>query len=138
MRSSETFKNEEKTMKILSIMVGLAFMATSVFAAETTFTGNDYLKLSKRQRVSTVSGLIQGAKKGGVTIKKDPVFYCKGLDNLYAKNPKMKAEPLITVLKTLMIMEYDWDQKGMDKEKLARNWLGEPSYNANKARLNKR
>lgn len=125
-------------MKILSIMIGLVFMVTNVFATETAFTGNDYLKLSKRQRVSEVSGLINNAKKGGVTIKKDPIFYCKGLDNLYAKNPKMRMEPLATVLKTIVIMEYDWSQKGVDKEKLARDWLGEASYKANKSRLNKK
>lgn len=125
-------------MKTLSVLIGIVLAATWVFAAEAAFNGNDYLKLSKRQRVSTVSDLIQGAKKGGVIVKKDPVFYCRGLDSLYAKNPKMKSEPLVTVLKTLIIMEYDWDQKGVDKEKLARDWLGETSYKANKSRLAKK
>jgi len=119
------------TVVVLTILSLAAYSS----AAETVFTGNDYLKLSKKDRVSTVSNLISGAKKGGVAIKKTPVFYCKALDNAYAKQPKIKGEPLITILKTLMIMEYDWDQKGVDKEKLARDWLGDSSYKANKTRL---
>lgn len=102
------------------------------------FTGQDYLKLSKRQRVKMVTSYIQAAKANGVTIKQSPVFYCKKLDSSYASRPDLSKEGLDHVLKTMIIMEYDWTEKGVDKEKLARDWLGEESYQSNKARLGKK
>ena len=109
------------------------FMAVSLFAAQ-TFTGNDYLKLGKRQRVNVVKNAKADLAKAGVTVKKDPVFYCKSLDAFYAKNPGMKKEDFAKVLKMLIIMEYDWEKKGVDKDALAKQWLGEDVYKANKAR----
>ena len=48
----------------------------------------------------------------------------------------MKTQQLAIVLKTLIIMEYDWTQKGVDKDQLARQFLGDALYKQNKARLN--
>jgi hypothetical protein len=114
------------------------FAAASVLAAQAGLTGNDYLKMSKPQRVKTVRMFKEEAAKQGVTIKKDPVFYCEKLDALYVKNPDMKNEQFVKVVKTLAIMEYDWDQRGVDKDVLAKQWLGSDLYNANKARVGAR
>lgn len=121
--------------KMFCILTGIMLITACVFAAENTITGDDYLKMSKRQRSETISALIKGAKQDGVVIKKSAIFYCKALDAFYARHPNMTKQPLPTVLKTRVIMEYDWDQKGVDKDKLAKDWLGEEHYKKNKARL---
>lgn len=125
--------------KITSLFILAVFTASFVFAAPAKEpTGYDYLAMKKAARAKVVSLLIQDAKTGGVTIKQGPVTYCKKLDAFYQKNPNMKKEPLAVVLKTLVIMEYDWDQKGVDKDALARQWLGEKICAENKARLGNR
>lgn len=124
-----------------SIIAGVIVACIAVAAAEAgaaSATGAEYLKLSKRQRVDMVKAYKDQAKKEGVTIKKEPIFYCKSLDAFYRKHPDMKKEPLANVLKTLIVMEYDWDQKGVDKEALARQALGDAAYQANKKRLGKK
>ena len=120
-------------------LLAFIFMSSVVFVAHAKeLTGNDYLKLSKKDRVAAVTSLINGAKSGGVTIKQSPVQYCKKLDAFYAKHPDMRGQQLATVLKTLIIMEYDWQEKGVDKDALARQWLGDKIYAQNKARFQKR
>ena len=123
-------KNHRIAMITISMLA-----AASVFAAQAVFTGFDYLKMDKRQRVATVQMFKEEAGKQGATIKKDPIFYCKRLDDFYAKNPSMKKEPFVNVLKTLAIMEYDWGVKGVDKDALAKQWLGDNLYKANKSRV---
>jgi len=124
-------------MRILNFALIVLLAASFCLAEEAGLTGKDYLKLAKRQRLEAVGDLIFDAKRGGITIKKAPIFYCEKLDAFYRKNPNMTKEPLAVVVKTLIIMEYDWQQKGVDKDKLACEWLGEESYKANKARLRK-
>ena len=125
-------------MKILKILIVSMLAANLAFAQAPQITGYDYLKLSKRQRVVLVNNYKANAKKEGIIIKKETVFYCKGLDAFYGKHPDMKKEALAGILKTLIVMEYDWDQKGVSKDALAKQWLGEQLYEANKARFNKK
>lgn len=113
-------------------------IAVVVCAEQAVFTGVDYLKLSKTQRVEAVKRFETVAKQQGITITKDPIFYCMRLDTFYAKHPAMQKESLDSVIKTLVIMEYDWSQKGVDKDTLAKQWLGNDLYTANKARINKK
>ena len=120
------------------VFVITMLIAASLFAAQGTFTGVDYLRLGKPERVNTVKMFQEEAKKQGAIINKDPIFYCKKLDSFYAKNPKMANESFVNTLKTLIIMEYDWNEKGTDRETLAKQWLGDDLYKANKARLGKR
>ena len=120
------------------VFVVAMLTATSLFAAQGAFTGADYLRLDKPQRVKTVKMFKEEAGKQGSIISKDPIFYCKKLDTFYAKNPKMMNESFVKTLKTLIIMEYDWAQRGTDKDALARQWLGDDLYKANKARLGKK
>lgn len=127
-------------MKKISVLVIAAMILFSIssFAAGAKFTGADYLKLSKPQRVSVVKSFKDNVKRQGVTLKKDPVFYCQRLDEFYVKNPALQKEGFNKVMQTIAIMEYDWNQRGVDKDALARNWLGEKTYQANKARLGKK
>lgn len=120
------------------VFVVAMMVAASLFAAQGTFTGYDYLKLGKPQRVNTVKMFKEEAGKQGTVISKDPIFYCKKLDAFYAKNPKMANESFVKTLKTLIIMEYDWSERGVDKDALARQWLGDDLYKANKTRLGKK
>ncbi len=129
-------------MKRLSgLILASILVATCAFAQqqppkqEKAFTGDDYLKLSKKQRVAMVSKMINDAGKAGIGIQKTPIFYCKAIDNFYEKSPTMKSHPFNDVFKTLIIMEYDWDQPGVDKEILAKKWLGDDLYKSNKVRL---
>src|SRR3989338_2803266 len=121
--------------KKISIFVLILFLAASINSFAQELTGKDYLKMSYRQRPSTIAGYINQAKRDGVTIKNSPVFYCKKLDAFYAQHPPLTKESLVITLKTLIIMEYDWHEKGVDKDELAQKWLGEDLHQANKRRL---
>lgn len=124
--------------KIIIALLLIAFCATSTFAENKIFSGKDWLNSNKNTRKNLVSSFIQDMKKEGVTITKKPVFYCKRMDAFYAKNPNMEIEPAGKILKTLMIMEYDWKIKGTDSDTTAKNWLGDKTYSDNKRRLGKK
>ncbi|MFA5143949.1 MAG: hypothetical protein WC522_07300 [Candidatus Omnitrophota bacterium] len=115
----------------------LLVCATALYAAEPTphFSGQDYLNLSYQKRAEVIASFIEHGKNRGITISKGPVLYCRKLDIFYAKHPDYAKEALFTVLKTLIIMKYDWDKKGLDKDLLARKWLGEELYQTNKFRI---
>jgi hypothetical protein len=123
--------------KIFACMIISMLLASSVVAADAQgqFTGSDYLKLVNRDRLQLVSVSIANVRKEGVTIKKAPVFYCQKLDSFYNTHPEHKKEAVGKVLKTLIIMEYDWAQKGVDKDTLAKEWLGDDVYKQNKHRM---
>ena len=121
--------------KIIPILItALCLSAGIAFADGKPITGNDWIKVDKKAHVQLVTDFIRQAKKEGVTISKGPVFYCQKLDKLYERKPNMLKEPVWKVLKTSIIMEYDWKQKGVDQDKLAKEWLGEKLYNKNKER----
>lgn len=120
--------------KIISALLIIAFCAGLAFAQGKPVTGNDWLKVDKKARIQLAKDFIKDVKKQGVTISKDAPFYCKKLDRLYEKKPNLLSEPVWKVLKTAVIMEYDWKEKGVDKDTLAREWLGEKLYNKNKER----
>lgn len=122
---------------IYFIMMAAMLIGSLAFAAQKkAFDGNNWLSLSKRERVQAVTNYIAAAKKSGITIKKTPVFYCKRLDGYYA-DEKARGEPVEKVLKTSMIMEYDWSVAGKSKDDIARQWLGDDVYKKNKDRLSK-
>jgi len=125
--------------KILLIMLSVVFVAA---CSSTTFakqkkvaTGESWLKLSDEKKMAVVSSFISRVENKGVVISKDPALYCERMDDFFAKHPDLRKEPAGKILKTLIIMEYDWTEKGVDKEALAKKWLGEDLYNANRKRL---
>jgi len=123
--------------KIIAISLIVLLCGSSLFAAQSAprFSGQDYLNLSYQQRAEVIASFIEHGKDRGITISKGPVFYCRKLDTFYAKHPDFAKEALFMTLKTLIIMEYDWDKKGLDKDLLAHKWLGEELYQTNKFRL---
>lgn len=121
--------------KILIALLFIAFCAGISYAADKPITGNDWIKISKKDRAQLVTSFIKDMKKEGVTISNSAVFYCKKLDSLYQKKPNLLTEPVWKVLKTTIIMEYDWKQKGVNSDALAKEWLGDKLYNKNKVRL---
>lgn len=129
-------------MKRLPVLIVMVFLVSfTVFvnsASGAGFTGKDYLAKGNGERLKAVTTLVSDAKRGGVVIKQSPVSYCRKLDVFYIKHPDMKSQQLATVLKTLIVMEYDWDQAGVDKEELARKTLGDKTYEENKKRVSKK
>ena len=117
-------------MKKYAIAVlALLICESALYAAtEPHFSGQDYLNLSYHQRASVIASFIEHGKDRCITISKGPTFYCRKLDTFYAKHPDFAKEALLMTLKTLIIMEYDWDKKGLDKDLLARKWLGGGSF----------
>lgn len=129
-------------MKRAVVIFAIAFsvcVSTIAFAkanaAAPNFTGKNWTALSNSQKVSEVKAFVKDLKMKGVTVKGAPVAYCKELDNFYAANPNLKNEEVGKTLKTLMIMKYDWEVKGKDKEAIAKEWLGDELYKKNKARM---
>ena len=122
-------------MKQILALIAILGVTAVACAEQQQFTGNDYLKLTPKQRVAMVSKMINQAGEKGIAVQKSPKYYCNKLDGFYQKSPDMKAQPFADVLKTLMVMEYDWDQPGVDKETLAKKTLGDEFYAANKARV---
>lgn len=124
--------------KLITAFLIIAISSSLVFAQNTPVTGTDYQKLNKADKVQLITKFIQDVKKEGVTVSKEASFYCQKLDRLYSRKPNLLTEPLWKILKTAMIMEYDWKMPGVDSDKLAKDWLGEKLYNKNKERRAKK
>ncbi len=126
-------------MKARSIAICIACLLYAVPCAfgegKKVVKGDEWLKFSDEKKVKAVSSFITSGASHGVTIKKDPDFYCAKLEDFYTKHSDLSAEPFGKILKTLIVMEYDWQAKGVDKDALAKQWLGEELYRANKERL---
>ena len=117
----------------------ISFVAVSLFlgagtAKAASFNGYGWQKLKNAQKVEEIKFFIRSLRSNGIIVKLDPVYYCKRLDGVYAKHPNIKNEEVSKTLKTLIIMEYDWEEKGVDKDLLAKQWLGEDLYSKNKMR----
>ncbi|MFA6321244.1 MAG: hypothetical protein WCY36_05235 [Candidatus Omnitrophota bacterium] len=124
---------KSKALKISATLFTALILFGSI-AQAALFTGNDWMKLSSSKKVTEVKAFIKDVRTQGVVVKGDPVEYCKRLDRVYQKHPNLLAQEVAKTLKTVMIMEYDWEVKGVDKDTIARQWLGEDLYNKNKAR----
>ncbi|MFA5142919.1 MAG: hypothetical protein WC522_01955 [Candidatus Omnitrophota bacterium] len=122
---------------IVSILAAVFLYAAAAVSQAASFTGNDWVKLRNAQKAEEVKTYIKGLRSQGVTVRGDAIAYCRKLDTFYEKHPDMKKEDCGKILKTIIIMEYDWDQKGVDKDTLAKQWLGEEVYTRNKARRGK-
>ena len=87
------------------------------------------------QSVLGADQIAEGLKEALKVGTENVVQIVSKLDGFYQKSPTMKAQPFADVLKTMMVMEYDWDQPGVDKEALAKKTLGDDLYTANKTRV---
>ena len=118
---------------VISILTSSLFLGTGL-AKTASFNGNDWGKVKNAQKVEVVKAFIKTLRSQGVIVKLDPIYYCKRLDRLYIRHPDLKNEEVEKTLKTMIIMEYDWEEKGVDKDTLAKQCLGEELYNKNKTR----
>jgi len=118
-----------------------SFAASAVWAQAAEkpvqFTGKEWLSLKKADRVKSITTSIRTGKERGIVIKKSPQFYSAKIDAFYEAHPDLINESVASVLKTAIVMEYDWEQEGVDKDALAKKLLGEELYAKNKSRLGK-
>ena len=81
-----------------------------------------------------VSEYIQIYKQQGVKITNSPIYYAKRIDEVFKENSKLFSNSFDIILQNVAIMDYDFDNR-QDKDKLAKQLLGEERYLANKKRL---
>jgi hypothetical protein len=124
--------------KVIAITLAVLLFTAPALAQGREVTGNEWLKVDQKSKLVLVNDFIKQMKAQGVTISKGAEFYCKKLDRVYTKKPNLVSEPVWKVLKTAIIMEYDWKQKGVDPDQLAKDWLGDEPYKKNKARRAKK
>ncbi len=63
-------------------------------------------------------------EKDNVLIKKPTDYYVKMIDKVVESAPQAASLKLGAIFKTIVIIEYDFDE-GIDKDKTAKQWLGE-------------
>lgn len=102
------------------------------------FLGKDYTGLNERMRIDLISLFIRAGTREWVTISKSPEYYAGKLTAFYNSHRNLETQPFLDVLLTLIIMEYDWTEEGIDKEALAREYLGDSVYKANKYKSQKK
>ena len=122
-------------MRKLLILVLLCGVSGGVLAEDEGFTGDSWRSISQEERAALITNFIDKAKEQGIIITGSALHYCDMLDTFYEQHPEWREEDVGKALKTLMIMEYDWEEPGVDKDELARSWLSEEVYKANKARF---
>lgn len=85
-------------------------------------------------KLATVRKYIDFFSQKNATIRKDPLHYVQLIDAMATANPSMLKNPFEDVMRTVAIMEYDYDI-GVNPDQLARQVLGESGYQQNKQRL---
>jgi hypothetical protein len=93
------------------------------------------LLIDNQAKLSTMNEFIERFRKMGANIYKQPGHYVEMLDEMSSQNPQMLLKPFPEVLQIIAVMEYDFDLKGMDRDRLALQLLGPDFYAANKRRL---
>ncbi len=96
------------------------------------FLGKDYTGLNEGMRKKLLSLFIRAGTEEWVTISKSPEYYADKFVAFYNSHKNLESQPFLDVLLTLIIMEYDWSEEGIDKEALAREYLGDSLYKANR------
>ncbi|MCX5666220.1 MAG: hypothetical protein NT036_04160 [Candidatus Omnitrophica bacterium] len=102
------------------------------------FLGKDYTGLNESARKKLLGLFIRAGTEEWVTISKSPEYYADKFVAFYNSHKNLESQPFLDVLLTLIIMEYDWSEEGIDKEALAREYLGDSLYKANRSRSQKK
>lgn len=92
------------------------------------------LLIDPQAKVSTVSEYMDRFRKQGVRIQGSPSSYAEMIDQLAIENPSLLTNPFKNLVQLVAIMEYDFDS-GMDKDLLAKKFLGQSLYESNRKRL---
>jgi hypothetical protein len=82
----------------------------------------------------TIAEYMDLFRSQGVMLRKPPTYYAQLIDTMFAENQDLTQRPFPEVLKLAAILEYDYDV-GVDRDVLARQFLGEQLYQQNKQRL---
>ena len=98
------------------------------------FTGEQYCKLLYEEQKKVAAIYISTLNEGGVTVRKGPEYYAEKADEFYSENPDLKKESCTLILKSLVIMEDDWEERNADRDFVARQWLGDELYLENRKR----
>jgi hypothetical protein len=85
-------------------------------------------------KMMIIEHYIKRFAKQGVVIRKDPAAYVQMIDSMILGNAEMLKTPFENILKVSAIAEYDFDN-GQDKDRMARQVLGETVYQENRKRL---
>ncbi len=85
-------------------------------------------------KVMTVERYMNYFKQQGIHIRKSPPHYVHLIDSMTKDNPNLLRNPFEDLVKLAAIIEYDFDN-GLDKERMARQILGEVAYENNRKRL---
>jgi len=92
------------------------------------------LMMDDTPKVVIVDKYIEWFKQRGISIQNPPIFYVQMLDSMSQDNPEFLKSPFEGVLRTMAIIEYDFNN-GRDKDLMAQEELGEEVYQKNKERL---
>ena len=113
-------------------MLDRALRESGINFEASNFTGRDYQALPQDMKTGLVARFINAGYSEEVTIARGQLFYCGKLADSYARHPELENELFVDTLTTFIVMVYDWSEPGIDKEELARQYLGERVYQANK------
>ena len=145
-----------KSEKVILVALALAFLsnAGSIFASdkkpvETSVQGLAFPQMMERltsnleiwkdlnpdQKKEAVQASIALYKsRENTAILNTPEFYAKKIDETITGNSSVMNMSLLNVIKILAVMEYDF-YNGQSKEELAKQVLGEKTYQSNRMRL---
>lgn len=82
----------------------------------------------------TIAEYIDLFRTQGAVIRKSPPQYVALIDQMLIDSPEMAQRPFSDLLRLAAILEYDYDI-GVDRDALARQFLGDQLYQQNKERL---
>lgn len=77
---------------------------------------------------------IEWYRKQGIMIRKDAGHYVSMIDGMSRENPTLLQQPFSNLLKLVAIIEYDFDN-GQDRDRLAKQVLGDKLHQENRKRL---
>jgi hypothetical protein len=95
-----------------------------------------WMHIDRESKIKLIDGLKQMFKeKDNVIINQSSEYYVDELDELIAKDSESKNYKLKILLTTIAVMDYDFQEDGVDKDETARKWLGSASIEIIKANM---
>lgn len=84
----------------------------------------EWFSWSSKTKLKVVKGFIEVAKENGVIIKQSPEYYAKEVDIVLSGPHNPEIIPLGTALRTIAVMDGDWDDGSGNKLGIASMYLG--------------
>jgi len=89
------------------------------------FSGEWFMSLSQARQIDIITGFIGAAKRHGVTMRKDPLFYLRALYAHYDASPEQKQYAIGLALKTVALLCGDYQAEGMTEEEVFKDFYGD-------------